>query len=356
MKFTIDRKVFSDLVHTIYPSVDPKGPLPSLSYIKVEAIKEGLVLSATNIATSAKAFRRANVLETGVTVIPGKTLYDIVSNARADSFGVEFQGNLAVIRAGKSTFRVHTLDAQQFPPIPEYGNYQFRPLIKEFFTHVNRVLFSASRDEARPHLQSVNIEPAEMTATDGHRMAVQCTAFPTERPLVVNKDSFATLSKIFSFTEGKDLQVAVEEGCIHFRTPDTAATVKLMQCDYVDYRRVIPTGECQIAEVQKAALREAIKLVTVVSGKTNQVRIDIQNGLMRLTSYSESIGEASDSVECQHQADISLAVSGKYLGEAIDHLQDEVVRIELRGPKSPIVIREKDYVSIIQPQALVTGS
>lgn len=355
MKFTIDRKPFLELVHTVYPSVDQKGTLPSLSYIRMEAAKGGLVLAATNIVTTTKSYRKANTLETGVVVVPGKTLNDIVSNVNAESFGVELEKTRLTIRAGKSAFHVHTLDADHFPPIPDYGKFQFRPLIKEFFDNINRVVFSASRDESRAHLQAVYIQPSEMVATDGHRMSILQSEFPSEHPLLVHRDSFLTLTKVFSSSGGKDIQVAVDEGHIHFRTDDTASTVKLMQGTYVDYALVIPKGECQVVEVQRTALREAIKLVTLVSGKTNQVRFDLKDGRMKLTSYSESIGEATDSVECQHHKDFTFALNARYLDQVLDHLKEDVVKIELRESRSPIVIRENGYVSVVMPQSVASG-
>lgn len=356
MKFTIDRKSFLDLVHTVFPSVDQRGTLPSLSYIRIEAAKAGVVLSATNIVTTTKSYRKADVLETGVAVVPGKTLNDIVGNVSAESFGVELEKTRLAIRAGKSSFHVHILDPEQFPPIPDYGSYQFRPLVKEFFDNVNRVAYSASRDESRAHLQAVYIQPSEMVATDGHRMAILQSEFPSEHPLLVQRESLSAIAKVFSSSRSDAFQVAVDDGQIHFRTEDTAATVKLMQGTYVDYALVIPKGACQTVEVQKTALRESIKLVTLVSGKTNQVRFDLKDGRMKLTSYSESIGEATDSVECQYQKDFTFAMNARYLDQALDQLKEDVVRIELREARSPIVIREKGYVAIIMPQAVVTGS
>jgi len=353
MKFKMNRKVFLSLVQSVAPAVASKSTTSVLEFFKVEAIDSRVELSATNMEVSLKAFRAAEVSSPGVIILKGHILQSIVSNSTSDDVEVELKGSKIQINTGRSVFNVPVADPTQFPPVHQYSSFTFQSVKKDFLDQVGRVAYAAAKDDHRFHLKAVYVQPSEMVATDGHRLAILRSELPIDKPALVPAEAFGVLRKAFSKSEGDDLGMFKDtKNNLHFHKGDMAASLRLLEADYVDYAQVLPKGEFQEMVVQKDRLHDALKLVTLVSDKINHVRFTLKEGMLTLETRSEEVGEAIDRVEAQHKEPAEFALNSKYLADVLERIEGDTVQFELRGPKNPVLIREKDYVAIIMPQAL----
>jgi len=308
MKFKVNRKAFLNLVQSIAPGVSNKSPVSILEFFKMEAVDGRVELSATNMEITLKGFREAEVERNGLAIIKANILQSIVYNASSDDVYLETTGSKIRISAGKSVFNVNFADPSQFPPIHQYSDFKFSKVEKGLLDKVDRVAFAASKDEHRYNLRSVYVQPTEMAATDGHRLAILRHSIPLDKPVLIPSEAFGSLRKAFSHSDVEELSVCRDENNLHFHSGQVAASLRLLNAKFVDYARVLPKDPHKDMVVQRDHLKGALKLVTLVSDKINHVRFDLKDGILKLQTRSEEVGEAKDEVEAQHKEPAEFAL------------------------------------------------
>lgn len=351
MQFQIEKAQFHKLIQSVFPAVESKGTLAALQYIKIETVKDRVILSATNMQLSLKGFRSAKIGAEGAVAVQGKALGDVVSALPAGEISVTYANNRLQVRTPKSTFNLQTIPADQFPTVQNYANMDFKEAPKDLFEQFDRVSHAVCKDPTRYNITGVYVQPTELAATDGHRLSVLQYVLPIDKPAILLGKSIAGLRDAFSYSEADNaLGICRQGNDVHFHRGDMAGTVRLIEAEFPNYPQVIPGGAFREAQVKKADLKSAIQLVTLVANQLKQVKFKLSGGLMHLKAYSEAIGDAEDSIECQYEGDFEFALNAEYLLDVLTRLKGDVVKFELRQSLSPIVIREDGYVNVIMPQ------
>lgn len=179
MKVSIARGTLLDALSAASRGLSSRTTLPILSGIHISATGSSLTLQATDLEVSIKTSCEAAVEETGVAVVPGKILTDIVRSLPDAAVTIETTSNgSATVRCGQSEFSVKTLVPDDYPKFPDVTPDESIELpTATFTTMVHQVARAVSRDETRPILTGVLVvsEPGilRMAATDSYRLCVR---------------------------------------------------------------------------------------------------------------------------------------------------------------------------------------
>src|ERR1041385_2924526 len=107
MKFTITRERLHEGLSAVAPSVPAKTTLPVLSNILVEATKDGLRLSGTDLDISVSTMIPASVDQEGAITLPAKKLVEIVRELPSGSIRVTSSGEQRVaIEGNRAKFQL----------------------------------------------------------------------------------------------------------------------------------------------------------------------------------------------------------------------------------------------------------
>ncbi len=98
MKFQVDRDVMADAVLWASRTLPTKSTQPLLTGMHLVAEKSGLVLSGSDADVSARANLKADVIETGTVLIPGRLLADITRSLPSAVIDFAIEGNRANAR------------------------------------------------------------------------------------------------------------------------------------------------------------------------------------------------------------------------------------------------------------------
>ncbi|MBW8773464.1 MAG: DNA polymerase III subunit beta, partial [Gemmatimonadetes bacterium] len=100
-------------------SVPAKTTLPVLSNILVEATKDGLRLSGTDLDISVSTMIPASVDQEGAITLPAKKLVEIVRELPSGSIRVTSSGEQRVaIEANRAKFKLLGLPREEYPAFP----------------------------------------------------------------------------------------------------------------------------------------------------------------------------------------------------------------------------------------------
>src|SRR3954462_8399874 len=176
MKLTITREQLQEGLVAVAASVPAKTTLPILSNILLEAGKDGIRLSGTDLDIAVSTTVSASVDQEGAITLPARKLVEIVRELPSAAIRLTASGEQRVtIECGRSTFRLLGLPREEFPAFPGVtfaGGW--RAPAKDLQKLIAHVAFAASTEESLPILNGGRgerrPERRRMVATNGHRL------------------------------------------------------------------------------------------------------------------------------------------------------------------------------------------
>ena len=118
MKFTVSQSSLTQAIGVVMKGVASASTLPILSGVLVKAQDGILEFQTSNYTISIRHRIAAHVEEEGEMVIPCKMLSNITKTLPDAPVTFELSERQVLIGCEKSSFRLNTLDANDFPEFP----------------------------------------------------------------------------------------------------------------------------------------------------------------------------------------------------------------------------------------------
>jgi DNA polymerase III subunit beta len=350
MKFRAERTEFADAATWALRTVGARATLPALSGVRLEVRGDRLHLWSTDLEIASELSIPVQADRDGVAVVPGRLLGDVVRSLPPAAIEAEVDADRMHLVCGRAKFTLRLLAADEFPALLQPGPDAATAVMKadEFARTVAQVARAAGTDDARAVLTGVSLEAADgrltAAATDSYRLAVRTvpwdaagasTALVPRRALVEAQRSAELL--------GGEVRVALEPSQVTFAFGDRRLTSRLIEGKFPDYRQLIPSGFERRLVVDRAALLEVTRRVSVV-GESNTtatpVTLHLTADTIRVTAGSGEIGQAEESLPGQFDGEeLHIAFNPRYLADGLDAAGSEQVLLEFRDELKPAVLR-----------------
>ena len=363
MRFTCEKSMLVTGLNITGRTVAQKSALSAIEGILCRA-GVGLNLTGYNIETAITYQIDAEVSDAGACILPAKLFGDIIRRLPEGPVTVVVDDNYKVsIRAGYASFTISAEPADDYPELPDVGSGRSiripQTALKEL---ISGTIFAVSENQGRPIHTGVKFEVEDdkvsAIAVDGFRLARRTyhTEEPTGRNLsfVVPAHGLKEVEKIVS---DNDEDVAFTLGTKHILFQMGCATLicRLLEGDFLDWRRVVPTN-CPIKLVASVSeLASSIERVgLIVSEKyKSPVRCIFSNQVLLLRTNT-TIGAAED--RCSIAGDgkeLEIGFNVRYLADALRAIPGDEVVLELTNGLSPIVLtpvdEKQDYAYMVLP-------
>src|SRR5712672_1167412 len=177
MKFTITREQLQEGLAAVAAAIPAKTTLPVLANVLVEATKQGLRLSGTDLDIAVSTVVPADVDAEGAVTLPAKKLVEIVRELPSAAVRITSAGEQRVnLECGRSKFKLLGIAKEEFPNFPPVKfDRAWSVTSADLLKLINHVSFAASTEESRPILNGVlwelRADRMRMVATNGHRLA-----------------------------------------------------------------------------------------------------------------------------------------------------------------------------------------
>src|SRR5882757_7980598 len=178
MNLTIAKDQILIGLQAVQNVVGSRTTLPILSNVLVRAEGDRVEFTATDLDVSISCKVEAKVSKPGATTIPVKKLFGIVRELGGTGIEIETdEKNICTIRCGSSFFKIHGLNADEFPPLPNLKDDKKVSLSQETVkAMMKKTSFAVSTDESRYVLNGIFLSLKDhkmtMVATDGRRLAL----------------------------------------------------------------------------------------------------------------------------------------------------------------------------------------
>jgi DNA polymerase-3 subunit beta len=291
----------------------------------------------------------AEVSDTGTCILPAKLFGDIIRRLPEGPVTVVVDDNFKVsIRAGYASFTISAESAEDYPELPDVtmGRNITIPQ-KQLKEMINGTIFAVSENQGRPIHTGVKFEVKNVSisaiAVDGFRLARRTwhpeTPIQRDVAFVVPGSGLKEVEKILT-EENQDVAFTLGNKHILFQIGCSTVICRLLEGDFLDWKKVVPT-DCPIKLVAHVAdLSASIERVgLIVSEKyKSPVRCLFTNQSLQLKTNT-TIGVAED--KCSLAGDgkeLEIGFNVKYLADALRAIPSEEVVLELTNSLSPIVL------------------
>lgn len=364
MKFACEKSLLLNALTTAARSVSVKSTLPILEGVLIRAEKTEIRITGYNMETGITATTEADIAREGEIVVPAKMLVDIVRKLSDEMISVEVNNdNVVNITCGLSEFKIMGLETEQFPKLPEFDRENSFTVKQDTLkSMLSKTLFSVSVNENKIIHTGALFEMEQgilnIVALDGFRLAMRREKTESDATVRFVAPSPA-LRELEHILDG-DEDVLIEMGGRHiqFTAQKTTILSRLLDGEFLDYKKAVPTGQSIIISARVKELLECVERVSLlVSDKVkNPVKMVIEENNIKL-SLNTALGSAKDSCGCEGEGGgIEIGFNHKYLIDALKAaMPDERIKLKMNSAVSPLLIEPEDndsYLFMVLPVRL----
>jgi DNA polymerase-3 subunit beta len=226
----------------------------------------------------------------------------------------------------------------------------------EGFAHaVAQAVTAAGRDDMLPVLTGVRIEidgsTISLLATDRFRLSHRELAWSPHTPDV----SVAALvpARVLgdtakSLTAGGEVTIALSttgtgEGIIGFEGEAAGGrrrtTTRLLDGEFPKVRSLFPSEHQTTALVDKTALIESVRRVSLVAERNTAVQLAFSDGVLTLDAGSGDEAQASESIEASIDGeDITTGFNPQFLLDGLTVIDQQVIELAFTQASKPVVL------------------
>ncbi|MYA28538.1 MAG: DNA polymerase III subunit beta [Nitrospira sp. SB0672_bin_25] len=371
MRVTVEREVLLTALHRVQGIVEKRNTMPSLANVLLEAKKEGLDISATDLELGMRGLYKATVEEPGSVTFSARKLYEILKEIKDQEIAMTVTSDcLVTITTGRGEFKVVGLPSKDFPPLPAIERDGLIPLPGTGLLQlIRKTLFAVGDNDTRYVLNGLLVVVTgaggtpliRLVGTDGHRLAMAEQKLATdkksspeqEEKVIVPKKAAAEIRRLLEEDEDEPM-IGFTKNMLIFRKSGLVLTSRLMEGNYPNYQQVIPKAGNKQITVNRDDLEGALRRVSVLSqNKTYAVKLTFSKKAITLFSSHPDMGEANEEIPASFNGEeFSAGFNARYLLDVLSVLESETVVLNMEASLSPCLIREKDnalFQAVVMP-------
>ena len=373
INFSINKNLFLQALNTTKRAISLKNAIPILSTVKIDVTNEGITLIGSNGQISIENFisiknENAGLLVTssGSILLEATFFINVVSSLPDVTLDFkEIEQKQIVLTSGKSEITLKGKDADQYPRIQEIS--ASNPLMLEtsvLKNIINETAFAASTQESRPILTGVHFVLTEnknlkTVATDSHRMSQKKIVLEKNGDnfdVVIPSRSLREFSAVFT-DDIETVEIYFTNNQLLFRSENISFYTRLLEGNYPDTDRLIPTEFTSIVTFDKNNLRYAMERARLLSNATQNgtVKLEIINGVVSAHVNSPEVGRVNEEIDTESISgqDLTISFNPTYLIDSLKAINSEKVTISFISAVRPFTLKPSDdtenFIQLITP-------
>jgi DNA polymerase-3 subunit beta len=253
-----------------------------------------------------------------------------------------------------------------------------------FAAAVSQAVTAAGRDDMLPVLTGVRVEldgeSIAMLATDRFRLSqreltwspsapdIDSAALVPAKVLADTAKALAGGSEISIALSGPGAGAGAGEGIIGFEGNAGGGirrtTTRLLDGDFPKVRSLFPSEHLTVARVDKAALVDSVKRVSLVAERNTAVQLAFSDNVLTLDAGSGEEAMASESLEANVTGDdITTGFNPAYLLDGLTAIEAPFVELAFTQASKPVVLSgvdslegeaQTDFRYLLMPRRLLS--
>lgn len=354
LKIEVNRQSLLNILQLESRGANQNAELPILSSVLISANKEdsSLDLTSTNLNQAILSKLSAKITSEGKIAVPARITTDFLSSISDETVTLEEGKNLKLKLSTKNhQSTIYLLNPEDYPAIPAISNEkEIEVPVAQFKEAISAVSFTASKDDTRPVLGGTLLytptkETLCIAATDSYRLAEKTVNISPLKTLVENliipNQTIQDVLKVIQSQNPEIIKIYAEEDQISFLLGTVTIISRLVSGDYPAYRNLIPTSSDTNFSVDREELLQTVKVAALFareSAGTISLQVDKEDQLLTINSVANQVGENHSQIAISTDTTGSVNLNSRYLLEALNSFDDDVLDIRFSQGIAPLVI------------------
>jgi len=371
MQFVIKRDALLKSLTLVQGIIEKKNTLPILSNVLLDAKNGKLSIIATDLdIVFYDEISEIQIQKEGATTTSATILYDILRKISGNSdikFDLKNENKLNLI-TDNSDFNLLCLPIDSFPNFADdFGSDEISFNKSKLLALLNKTKISISNDDTRHYLNGIYLHLTESqnrtyltgVATDSHRLSscsIEIDAGKSFNSIILPKKTVFQLCNLLADTNEKVL-VKTSESKIQFKIGKTKLVSKVIDGNFPDYRKVVPTGNDKTVTVTSSDFIQAIeRVITVSLDRKEGVKLVLSKDNIKFSVNSTNSGEGNEIIKSNFTGEeMTVSFNSKYLTDIASEIEDKNLKINLKDPISPVLVEDmsdKNSYYVVMPMKI----
>lgn len=360
MKLQVTQENLAKALNTVARVANSRNSLPILSNVLLKTSNNRLSIAATNLDIGITHYIGSKIEQEGSITVPARLMQDFVSNLPDSVLNLDLKENKLHISNDQYQSTINGIAADEFPVMPAISNGT--PLTipaKEFKQALSQVVFAASPDDARPVLTGVYFHSLDgevvVAATDSYRLAEnKLGKNKTEIDVLVPASAATDLLRIVSDSD-KEAVITHDDQQVLFQVGDVSLVARLIEGNYPDYRKLIPTKFATVAKLARADFINITKVSSLFareSAGSITIKVDELEKLVSINAVASQLGENTAKAQAEVKGSGEVTLNSRYLIDALNAFATEDIEFCFNGKLEPCILRSSSdpkYLHLIMP-------
>lgn len=360
MKLQVTQENLAKALGTVARVANSRNTLPILSNVLLRTENNRLSIAATNLDIAITQYIGSKIEKNGAITVPARLMQDFVTSLPDSVLNLELKDNKLSITTDQYQSTINGIAADDFPVMPAItkGTTWSVPA-RAFKKALSQVVFAASSDDARPVLTGVYFHnpgtEVVAAATDSYRLAEhRLGKNKSQVNFLVPASAASDLLRIIG-DQDEEVSVTHDEQQVLFQVGDVTLVARLIEGNYPDYRKLIPTKFAVTAKLSKADFLNVAKVSSLFareSAGSITIKTDKSAQNISINAVASQLGENTATATAEVSNDGEVTLNSRYLIDALNAFSASEVEFCFNGKLEPCIIKsatESSYLHLIMP-------
>lgn len=368
MKFTIQSESLAKMAGDLFKAVPAKPMTPILQNFLAELSNGLLRMTASNGETTLRGLLKPDSAERdGKACVPARILIDLLRTLPAGAVTLESTNNASMsITWGSGRSSLPLFPPEDYPAVatPPKDAPRLQTTSETLSEAIGKTVFAASSDQTHPALCGIlfDLEPGTSSIVASDSAKLVCHSFKS--PDVKGKASFILPTHAASvlrtiLPRETNVNVIFGDKVARFTAGSVEMLSRLVEARFPDYRRIIPSSNENIINVNRERLLATLKRMAVVAEKRAPiVKVDLDYNTMTLSSEDPAMSvKGSEKLEVDYDGTgMRIGLKVPTMVETLSNIESENVEIRLKDERRAVLIqpcesgRENEpYEAVVMP-------
>ncbi len=322
MKFSVEKESFLSAVAKTSRSVAQKSSIPVLEGILIKAEGEKVSLTGYDLEIAISCEVEANITREGSAVISAKLLGDICRATNGATIDIDCDDIKIEITSGSVFYEISSMNLRDYPELPRGDTVPAATIDGADLKYmIEKTLFACNQNDKRPvntgELFELRSDKLTVVALDGYRLAI-CNKdignTEEEVSIIIPFKTMQEISRLVNEDTG-DIKVCASRYYVLFSCNDFSLLSRLIEGDFVDYKKVIPAGVNTTVKVDVKEFTRCIERASLVINERirNPLRISFDETGIHV-SCRTALGSVNDNIDCEFEGlPLEIGFNNRYL-------------------------------------------
>ena len=371
LKLTLNTNELKEKLALVIKASNLTTPVSDYSrcvLIEVEKATNELVFTCCNYAMEIKSRMSVDIetttdKEPKMFVLEVESFSKFVNKLPSNETKLTIENNICKINSGRVRFSLGLFgDANTFP-------HCVAPETKEkvtfegavFAEKSKKTIFASTNPKSNQMMGGMHMTikngKVELTCLDGHRVAIN--SFELTNTIVADKDCVIPVISIktilSNIAKAKEVSISMDEKNIAFSFDGNVVYIRLLDGNFFAIEKMVSNKRDINISINRLDLLEAVsraELVTQLNATTKRpVIFEFAKDSISVTA-NNGPGEMKEDIDatCENLGNMKdIAFNPIFIREMLSVISDDIVRMELIGPKAPMYVVGEDYTYLTLP-------